>query len=96
MEGTIMKKTNLLWGSVLASTLVFGAWAQAPVANINGTKHPNLARAQQHIVEAYRWAEEARKENKDELGGHAEKAKQLLEQADQELKQAAEFADHRK
>jgi hypothetical protein len=28
------------------------------------------------------------------LGGHAEKAKQLLDQASRELKEAAEYADH--
>jgi hypothetical protein len=30
------------------------------------------------------------------LGGHAEKAKQLLDQASRELKAAAEFANHHK
>ena len=33
-----------------------------------------------------------RRENKDELGGHAGKAKEHIEAADQELKAAAEFA----
>jgi hypothetical protein len=40
--------------------------------------------------------DEAQKENKDELGGHAQKAKDLIDAADRELKVAAEFADHRK
>jgi hypothetical protein len=30
------------------------------------------------------------------LGGHAEKALELLDQADHELKEAAEFKDHHK
>ena len=46
--------------------------------------------------QAYDKAVEAQKANKDELGGHAEKAKQHLVEADQELKLAAEYADHRK
>ena len=39
---------------------------------------------------------ESQKANKDELGGHAQRALELLEQVNHELKQAAEFADHRK
>jgi hypothetical protein len=70
--------------------------AQRPAANIDPNKHPNLAEAQHHIQAAYEKAEEAQKANKDELGGHAEKAKQHLVEADQELKLAAEYADHRK
>lgn len=66
------------------------------MANIDAKRQPNLAAGQQHIIEAYQNTEEARAIDKDELGGHAEKAIGLLVQADQELKQAAEDADHRK
>jgi hypothetical protein len=91
-------KKKLLWSGVLGAALVFAglAVAQRPVANIDAKRHPNLAAAQQHIIEAYQNTEEARGINKDELGGHAERAIGLLVQADQELKQAAEYADHRK
>ena len=47
-------------------------------------------------MQAWLKVEEAQKANKDELGGHAQRAKELLEQVNHELKQAAEFADHRK
>jgi F0F1-type ATP synthase membrane subunit b/b' len=91
-----VKRTILLWCCVLAGALVSVALAQKPIANIDAKRHPHLAAAQQHIAEAYQAAAEAQKENKDELGGHAAKANELLVQADQELKLAAEFADHRK
>jgi hypothetical protein len=91
-------KKNLGWSIVLLGVLVFGglAAAQGPVANISAQKHPDLAEAQQHIIQAYQKVKEAQTANKEELGGHAEKAADLLVQADRELKAAAEYADHRK
>jgi hypothetical protein len=71
------------------------AFAQAPETDINPSHHPALADAQHHVVQAYAKIVEAQKANKDQLGGHAEKAIQLLEQANHELKEAAEYADHR-
>ncbi|MGA8074843.1 MAG: hypothetical protein WB995_15305 [Candidatus Acidiferrales bacterium] len=71
------------------------AFAQAPETDINPARHPDLAEAQHHVVQAYGKIVEAQKANKDQLGGHAEKAIHLLEQANHELKEAAEYADHR-
>ena len=85
---SFLSGTALICGSVL--------FAQRPATNIDPNKHPNLAEAQHHIQQAFDKAEEAQKANKEELGGHAEKAKQHLVEADQELKLAAEYADHRK
>ena len=79
--------------ALICSTVLL---AQRPAANIDSSKHPNLAAAQHHIQEAYDKAVEAQQANKDQLGGHDEKAKQHLIEADQELKLAAEYADHRK
>lgn len=70
------------------------ALAQAPVINIDNSRHPNLAEAQQHIQQAYQKISQAQGANKDRLGGHAEKAKQLLAEASRELKAAAEYANH--
>ncbi|HTX16137.1 MAG TPA: hypothetical protein VMD77_12640 [Candidatus Baltobacteraceae bacterium] len=91
-----MKKKNLVLSSVLAGVLVCGGvvLAQAPGVDINPAKHSNLADAQKHIQQAYEKIDEAQQANKDELGGHGEKAKDLLLQADRELKAAAEYADH--
>jgi hypothetical protein len=93
-----MNRARIILSSVLGAGLVCGAalYAQRPVENIDPHRHPNLAEAQHHIMEAWGKTEEARKDNKDNLGGHAEKALQHLEEADRELKEAAEFADHRK
>jgi hypothetical protein len=63
--------------------------AQAPVVNIDAHKHPNLAGAQSNIVQAYQLIEKAQSANRDELGGHGQKAKELLMQADAELRAAA-------
>jgi hypothetical protein len=79
---------------VLALVFMGVASAQHPETNIDPTRHPNLAAAQHHIVEAIEKTDEAQRANKDELGGHAEKAKQLLGEASRELKEAAEYADH--
>jgi len=93
-----MTKNKLLL-TVLSGTALIcsGAlFAQRPATNIDPNKHDNLAAAQHFIQQAYDKAVEAQKANKDELGGHAEKAKDHLVAADQELKLAAEYADHRK
>lgn len=67
--------------------------AEAPVVNIDASRHGNLWSAQQSIVLAYQRVEEAQKANLSHLGGHAARAKELLNEANQELTQAAEFAD---
>ena len=84
--------------SVLFGGAFFGAGvlvAQRPVENIDSHRHPNLAEAQHHLQQAWGKTDEAQRENKDELGGHAQRAKEHMEAADHELKEAAEFADHR-
>jgi hypothetical protein len=88
-----MKKNSLITAAVCAA-LAFGGviFAQAPVVNI-GTKHGNLRAAQEHIVQAYQKIDAAQADNHEQLGGHAEKAKGFLEQADAELRQAASYAD---
>ena len=93
-----MTRKNVVLNGMLGLSLFFGGmlFGQMPAENIDAHKHPNLAAAQQHLRQAYSKTDEAQKENKDELGGHAEKAKEHMMAADQELKQAAEFADHRK
>lgn len=91
-----IKSRNLVLTGMLAGGLVFGgfALAQGPVVNIDGHRHPNLADAQHHLQQAYEKIDKAQKENKDELGGHAERAKHFLDEADRELKEAAEWSDH--
>lgn len=91
-----MKQKSLYTTVVLAVSLAcFGVtFAQRPETDIDPARHPNLAEAQHHILQAVEKIDQAQRANKDRLGGHAEKAKQLLDQASHELKEAAEFANH--
>jgi hypothetical protein len=93
-----MKTKNMVLSGVLAGALVCAgiALAQAPTENIDPHRYGNLAAAQHHIVQAYQSVAEAERENHDQLGGHAEKAQQLLSEADRELREAADYANHRK
>ncbi len=67
--------------------------AQAPVVNIDKHRHGNLAAAQSYIVQAYQKIQAAQGDNHGELGGHAQRAKDLLSQADAEIRQAANVAN---
>jgi hypothetical protein len=90
-----MTKNNvirtLVMCSVMAGTSMM--FAQGPAQNIDPNKHPNLASAQTSIAHAYQKIDAAQQANRDKLGGHGEKAKQLLAQAAQELKEAAEYSN---
>ena len=67
-------------------------FAQAPVVNI-GNAHGNLRAAQSFIVQAYQRIDTAQHDNKEQLGGHAQRAKDLLIQADAELRAAANVSN---
>ena len=67
--------------------------AQAPVVNIDPERHGNLSAAQEYIVMSWQRINRAQQANNDQLGGHAQKAKELLEQADAELRAAADVAN---
>jgi hypothetical protein len=68
-------------------------FAQAPVVNIDRRRHGNLAAAQSYIVQAYQRLDQAQQANEDQLGGHAQRAKNLLSQADSEIRLAADVAN---
>jgi hypothetical protein len=93
-----MKIRKAILSSVLGGALICGGivLAQEPKVDIDPNRHGNLADAQRFIVQAYQKVEAAQQANRDELGGHADKAKQLLFEANRELKEAAEYANHRK
>ena len=74
--------------------MVAGAvFAQKPARNVNKHRHPNLAKAQRASANAYKFLVDAQKANEWDLGGHAQKAKELLDQANNEMKLAAEAAN---
>jgi hypothetical protein len=88
------KNTKFRVAATFAVLVFAGATlAQGPVVNI-GDKHGNLRAAQEFIVNAYGKVDSAQHENKEGLGGHAEKAKQHLVEADEELRAAATYAEH--
>jgi predicted lipoprotein with Yx(FWY)xxD motif len=86
-------RTIVMCSAMAVSSMVF---AQGPVQNIDASKHANLASAQASIAHAYQKIDAAQQVNRAQLGDHAQKAKDLLVQASQELKLAAEYANHRK
>jgi hypothetical protein len=78
---------------VAATVLVSGvASAQQPVENV-GKRHPNLAAAQQLSAQASQRISEAQRANEFDMGGHAQKAKELLDAANKELREAATAAN---
>ena len=80
----------------LTSALVGLVFAQGPVVNIDRNRHGNLAAAQSYIVQAYEKLDRAQQANEDQLGGHAQRAKDLLTQADREIRLAANVANERR
>jgi hypothetical protein len=88
-------RKNILVSCIFCAGLICGGvlFAQRPVENIDPSKHSNLAAAQKHLIEAWNATDAAQKANKDELGDHAEKAKEHMQAADAELKAAAEYAN---
>jgi hypothetical protein len=90
-----MKISKSLVGAILAAALIGGgvAVAQKPVDNVSGKKHPNLAAAQHLSEEAWEKISAAQQANEWDMQGHAAKAKDLLDQANKELKAAAEAAN---
>ena len=90
MTGKLVK---LFFGVLLVcgSTLI----AQAPVQNINPNRHPNLAAAQRLSAQAYQKIVSAQQANEWDLNGHAKQAEELLVQANQQLKMAAEASNQR-
>ncbi len=90
-----MTMNKVVASSVLSATLLFGgvAIAQKPAHNVSGKRHPNIAAAQRLADQAYNRIVAAQKANEFDLDGHAQKAKELLDQANNELKQAAEASN---
>lgn len=75
--------------AVLAALAAGAAFAQKPAQDISHKKHPNLAAAQRLTDQAWQKIVAAQQANEFDMQGHAQKAKELLDQANNELKQAA-------
>jgi hypothetical protein len=88
-KDTVIK---IVFAGVLFGTCV--TLAQEPVQNIDPHRHANLAEAQHLMAQANRSIMTAQKDNRYDMHGHAQKARELLVQASEELKRAAEDANH--
>jgi hypothetical protein len=76
---------------VLCSSLFLAGVAVAQ--RINPARHPNLAAAQTLCEQAFEKLAAAQKANEYDMGGHAAKARELLEQVNQQIKMAAAAAN---
>lgn len=87
--------SRVLTGVIGMCFLVGGlAIAQHPPAeNVSPQRHPNLAAAQRLTEQAYNKITAAQQANEWDMNGHAAKAKGLLDEANRELKMAAEAAN---
>jgi len=82
-----------LAGLMLAGGVVV---AQKPERDVSGKRHPNLAAAQRLSQQAWERIVAAQKANEWDMNGHAQKAKELLDEVNKELKEAAEEANEHK
>jgi hypothetical protein len=83
---------KLTLSSAALLLLATAALAAPPVEDI-GKRHPNLAAAQRLSRDAWEKITAAQKANEWDMDGHAAKAKELLDQVNNELKMAAEAAN---
>jgi hypothetical protein len=83
-----MKIPKFFVGMVLGATISAGSILVA-----QGPRRPNLYSAQQLIEQAWGKISDAQRANEFDMNGHAQRAKQFLGQARQEIKMAAEAAN---
>jgi F0F1-type ATP synthase membrane subunit b/b' len=89
-----MRRNGLIAAVLTVAMLCTGVAAQKkPAQNVSAHKHPNIAAAQRLAEQSYQKIVAAQQANEWDMEGHAQKAKDLLDQANNELKQAAEAAN---
>ncbi|HUA60869.1 MAG TPA: hypothetical protein VML19_19045 [Verrucomicrobiae bacterium] len=91
-----MTKTNLIATALWSGLLIGGLALAQPKQNVSGARHPNIAAAQRLSEQAYQKITAAQQANEWDMQGHAAKAKQLLEEVNNELRQAATAANNNK
>ena len=89
MKGSFLK--SLVIGCIVGALLFAGIALHA--RNVSRVRHPNLAAAQVLIEKAIAKVSAAQLANEFDMGGHAAKAKALLDEAYTEIKLAAETAN---
>jgi hypothetical protein len=89
-----MKKIILPLAIAGMFAATFVASAQEPALNV-GPRHGNLEAAQELVRQAFDRLTAAQAANEWDLGGHAGRAKELLRQANEQIKLAAMTANRR-
>jgi hypothetical protein len=90
-----MMKSRILTAVFGAALLAGGIAIAQPERNVSAARHPNIAAAQRLSQQAFEKIVEAQRANEWDMAGHAQKAKELLDQANRELKAAALAANKR-
>ena len=95
-------KQGFINGKLVASVLLLviactqqPSFAQQPAQNIAPRRHGNLAAAQELSRQAFDKLTAAQQANEFDMGGHAARAKELLRQANAEMKLAAQAANRK-
>lgn len=90
-----MKGRAFVAGGILSAVLACPGVlaAQQPTVDIDTDGHGNLSSAQEYVSMAWQRIDRAQKVNNYDMGGHAARAKELLEQADAEIRAAADVLD---
>lgn len=83
---------RMIVAGLLAALMVFGIGA----VSAQGKRHPNLEAAHNLVLKAMNRVMDAERANEYDMDGHAAKAKDLLQQAEGELKAAAMAANENK
>jgi hypothetical protein len=91
-----MIKSKLFYLAGSLAILISGLALAQPKENVSGGRHPNLAAAQRLSHQAWQRVVDAQQANEWDMQGHAQKAKDLLDQANNELKLAAQAANRNK
>ena len=82
--------------AVLGSLLLIGGAVIAqPKRNVSAARHPNLAAAQRLSHQAFEKIVADQEANEWDMKCHAQKAKNLLDEVNKELKAAAEAANRK-
>ncbi len=93
MRRSTVVRFPLLAVALLSLLFVCFALAQRPRENVSPRRHPNLAAAQRLSQQAWQRVLDAQRDNEWDMQGHAQRAKDLLDQANRELKEAAGAAN---
>jgi hypothetical protein len=92
-EDFSMKVRTIVFSSIVGLGLVTSGFVAGQ--DVSGRRHPNLAAAQRFIDQAYAKISAAQDANEFDMSGHAARAKDLLDQANREIKLAAESSNRR-